>query len=119
MSVLTGTDPAAAPDGAVQAVELAIGGMTCASCAVRVEKKLGKLDGVSATVNLATGTARVTCPATMPAAELISVVEQAGYTAAVPAPPGAEAAADRADGDRETDVNWVSASWCRWCWPSR
>jgi P-type Cu+ transporter len=60
MSTLTGADPAAAPDGAVYAAELAIGEMTCASCAVRVEKKLGKLDGVSATVNLATGTARVT-----------------------------------------------------------
>ena len=68
MSVLTGTDPAAAPDGAVQAVELAIGGMTCASCAIRIERKLNKLDGVTATVNFATGNARVTCPATMPAA---------------------------------------------------
>lgn len=89
MSTLTGADPATAPGGAVRAVELAIGGMTCASCAARVEKKLGKLDGVSATVNLATGTARVTCPAAMPAAELISAVEQAGYTAEVPAPPDA------------------------------
>ncbi|HET9966943.1 MAG TPA: heavy metal translocating P-type ATPase [Streptosporangiaceae bacterium] len=102
MSTLTGADPAAAPGGAVRAVELAIGGMTCASCSARVEKKLGKLDGVSATVNLATGTARVTCPAAMPAAELISAVEQAGYTAEVPAPPDAGPVAENADGDRET-----------------
>ena len=43
-------------------MELAIGGMTCASCAARVEKKLNRLDGVTATVNLATETARVTFP---------------------------------------------------------
>ena len=104
MSTATGADPAAARGGAVRAVELAIGGMTCASCAARVEKKLSKLDGVSATVNLATGTARVTCPAMMPAAELISVVEQAGYTAAVPTPPGGEAAAGEADSDGEPDA---------------
>jgi P-type Cu+ transporter len=88
MSTVTGAGPAAARGGAVRAVELAIGGMTCASCAARVEKKLSKLDGVSATVNLATGTARVTCPAMMPATELISVVEQAGYTAALLSPGG-------------------------------
>ena len=104
MSTATGAGPAAARGGAVRAVELAIGGMTCASCAARVEKKLSKLDGVSATVNLATGTARVTCPAMMPAAELISVVEQAGYTAAVPTPPGGEAAAGEADSDAEPDA---------------
>jgi Cu+-exporting ATPase len=85
-------------------VELAIGGMTCASCAARVEKKLGKLDGVSAAVNLATGTARVTCPAAMPAAELISAVEQAGYTAEVPAPPDAGPVAEDADDGRETSA---------------
>ena len=85
--MVTGASPAAAPGGAVRAVELAIGGMTCASCAARVEKKLSKLDGVSATVNYATGTARVSFPAALPATDLISVVEQAGYTAALPAPP--------------------------------
>ena len=74
----------------MHAVELTIGGMTCASCAARVEKKLSKLDGVTATVNFATGTARVSFPAAMPATELVSVVEQAGYTAALPAPPGGE-----------------------------
>jgi cation transport ATPase len=73
-------------------VELAIGGMTCASCAARIEKKLNKLDGVSATVNFATESARVSFPAAVSAGDLISVVEQAGYTAAVPVRRQAEAA---------------------------
>ena len=47
----------------VETAELRIGGMTCASCAARVEKKLNRLDGVTATVNYATETARVTFPA--------------------------------------------------------
>ena len=103
MSMVTGVSPAAAPGGAVRAVELAIGGMTCASCAARVEKKLSKLDGVTATVNFATGTARVSFPAALPATDLISVVEQAGYTAALPAPPGEPAGgAAEEDGAGET-----------------
>jgi Cu+-exporting ATPase len=53
-----------------------------------VEKKLNKLDGVTATVNYATGTAAVSFPAALPATELISVVKQAGYSATVPAPGG-------------------------------
>jgi len=92
MSTVAGASPAGAPGGAARAVDLAIGGMTCASCAARVEKKLGRLDGVTATVNFATGTARVSFPAAMPATDLISVVEQAGYTAALPAPPCSEPA---------------------------
>lgn len=61
--------------------ELAIGGMTCASCAARIERKLNGLDGVSAAVNFATETARVTFPATVTAEDLVSAVERAGYTA--------------------------------------
>src|SRR5246127_4176374 len=76
----------------VGSVELAIGGMTCASCAARIEKKLNKLDGVSATVNFATESARVSFPAAVSAGDLISVVERAGYTAAVPARGQAESA---------------------------
>jgi len=75
----------------VGSVELAIGGMTCASCAARIEKKLNTLDGVSATVNFATESARVSFPAAVSAGDLISIVEQAGYTAAVPAHRHAEA----------------------------
>jgi P-type Cu+ transporter len=91
VSAVTGQSPA----GAVRRVELAIGGMTCASCAARVQKKLNKLDGVTATVNFATETATVTFPATVHADELISVVEQAGYTAAVPEPGPGETPGDQ------------------------
>ncbi|MFI9722205.1 heavy metal translocating P-type ATPase [Streptomyces sp. NPDC052396] len=66
--------------------ELVVGGMTCAACVARVEKKLGRLDGVSASVNLATGRARVSHPPAVTAAELMAVVEGAGYTASLPEP---------------------------------
>src|SRR5689334_18833324 len=65
----------------VTVAELAIGGMTCASCAARIERKLNRLDGVSATVNLATETARVTFPANIKAEDLVLAIERAGYTA--------------------------------------
>ncbi|MBF6335093.1 copper-translocating P-type ATPase [Nocardia abscessus] len=68
-------------------VELVIGGMTCASCAARIEKKLNKLDGVTATVNYATEKARVEVTGEVSPDELIATVEQAGYTAALPAAP--------------------------------
>ncbi|RRQ27030.1 copper-translocating P-type ATPase [Rhodococcus sp. Eu-32] len=65
-------------------VELVLGGMTCASCANRIERKLNKLDGVTATVNYATEKARVTSDG-VPAEDLIKAVEAAGYTATLPA----------------------------------
>ncbi|MFI9595556.1 heavy metal translocating P-type ATPase [Nonomuraea sp. NPDC052265] len=68
-----------------KAVELTIGGMTCASCANRIERKLNKLDGVTATVNYATEKAKVTFPDGLDPQALISEVEKAGYTAALPA----------------------------------
>jgi Cu+-exporting ATPase len=64
----------------VTGVDLAIEGMTCASCAARVERRLNKLDGVTASVNLATETATVTYPATVALDALITEVRQAGYT---------------------------------------
>ncbi|NVK79941.1 heavy metal translocating P-type ATPase [Streptomyces morookaense] len=76
----TATTPPAAE------TELIVGGMTCAACVARVEKKLGRLDGVTATVNLATGRARVSHPAAVTPAELMAVVEGAGFTAALPEP---------------------------------
>ena len=66
-------------------IELSIGGMTCASCANRVERKLNKLDGVRASVNYATEKARVQAPAGTDPAVLVAQVEAAGYTAALPA----------------------------------
>ncbi|MFC4533264.1 heavy metal translocating P-type ATPase [Sphaerisporangium dianthi] len=82
MSSVTGHKP---PAGG--SVELSIGGMTCASCANRIERKLNKLDGVSATVNYATEKAKVAFPEGLDARLLIAEVEKAGYTAALPAPP--------------------------------
>ncbi|MEV0633436.1 heavy metal translocating P-type ATPase [Streptomyces sp. NPDC050619] len=72
-------------------VELLIGGMTCASCAARVEKKLNRMDGVTATVNYATEKAKVSYPAGTEVAELIATVVKTGYTAEEPAPEAPEA----------------------------
>ncbi|MEU9101572.1 heavy metal translocating P-type ATPase [Streptomyces sp. NPDC048361] len=91
--------PGAAPAAAV-AVELAIGGMTCASCAARIEKKLNRMDGVEATVNYATEKAKVTFAEGVSVAQLIATVEATGYTAEEPAP--VRPAPDAADGDAET-----------------
>ena len=71
-------------------IELPITGMTCASCAARVEKRLNRLEGVEATVNYATETATVAFdPAVVAPAGLVEAVEQAGYGARLPAAPGA------------------------------
>ncbi len=69
-------------------VELDITGMTCSSCANRIERKLNKLDGVVAEVNYATEKARVSFPATIAPEDLVATVEQAGYGAALPTPAG-------------------------------
>ncbi|MEU2271269.1 heavy metal translocating P-type ATPase [Streptomyces olindensis] len=76
-------------------VELAIGGMTCASCAARIEKKLNRMDGVTATVNYATEKAKVSYSGEVSVRDLIATVEATGYTAQEPAPsegPGEPAA---------------------------
>ena len=79
--------------GDEQRVELAIGGMTCASCASRVEKRLNKVDGVTATVNYATERATVTLARPVDSAELVAEVEAAGYSAQVQAEAGSDGAA--------------------------
>ncbi|MGW1936164.1 heavy metal translocating P-type ATPase [Streptomyces goshikiensis] len=61
--------------------------MTCAACVNRVEKRLARIEGVSATVNLATGRARVSHPAAVTVGDLLAAVERAGYSAELPAPP--------------------------------
>ncbi|WP_180686874.1 heavy metal translocating P-type ATPase [Streptomyces gossypiisoli] len=86
----TSIDTPGTPGTPVSEVELMIGGMTCASCAARVEKKLNRMDGVSATVNYATEKARVTYPAGIEVADLIATVVKTGYTAEEPAPPQPE-----------------------------
>ncbi|MFF4668921.1 heavy metal translocating P-type ATPase [Streptomyces sp. NPDC001279] len=91
--------------------ELAIGGMTCASCAARVEKKLNRMDGVTATVNYATEKARVSFGPGTGIADLIATVEKTGYTAqpvSSPAPARAPARPPTprtgTEADRSTDV---------------
>jgi P-type Cu+ transporter len=68
----------------VSTIELEIAGMTCASCAMRVEKKLNNLDGVNASVNYATEKATLIVPSGYDPQALIAEVEEAGYTAALP-----------------------------------
>ncbi|KAA5826125.1 heavy metal translocating P-type ATPase [Saccharopolyspora hirsuta] len=77
-------------------VELAISGMTCASCAARIERKLNKLDGVAATVNYATERAKVTCPDGLDPQRLVDTVEAAGYGASLPEPEAVEEPEDSA-----------------------
>ncbi|MEU2851995.1 heavy metal translocating P-type ATPase [Streptomyces syringium] len=80
-------EPAGPAPAACETTELIVGGMTCAACVGRVEKKLGRLEGVSASVNLATGKARVSHPTAVTPAELVAVVEGLGFTARLPQPP--------------------------------
>ncbi|CAN5129508.1 hypothetical protein BH18ACT4_BH18ACT4_00120 [soil metagenome] len=95
----TSTEPAA-----TERADLTIGGMTCASCAMRIEKKLNRLDGVTATVNYATEQARITHPEGTSIEELIAQVESAGYTARLPRTTSAGTGeGDRAGGEDEID----------------
>ena len=92
-------------------VELRIGGMTCASCANRIERKLNKLDGVAATVNYATEKATVTVPDGYDPARLIAEVEKTGYTAALPTPrtpPPSDPSVDAPDADGIGDPELAS-----------
>ena len=99
-STVIGDRPEAAR---ARSVELAIGGMTCASCASRIEKKLNRVGGVTAVVNFATETASVTYPPAVTADDLISVVEKTGYTARVPAERQAEVAEAAQAAQHEAD----------------
>ncbi|MGI6879424.1 heavy metal translocating P-type ATPase [Microbacterium sp. gxy059] len=85
-------------------IELEIGGMTCASCANRIERKLNRLEGVEATVNYATEKARVTVPDGYDPALLVAEVEKTGYTAQLPAPPEETST----DSDDEADPELAS-----------
>ena len=84
-----------------QTVDLAIGGMTCASCAVRVEKKLNRMPGVQASVNFATEKARVSLPAGTGVGAAIATVEATGYSARLPEPPQP---ADPVESDDDRDL---------------
>ena len=92
----------------IATLTMSVGGMTCASCVRRVERKLGKLDGVSAEVNLATESARITLTAPHSDEELEAVVNAAGYSGTVTSrseaatTDGAPAAGGSAGGDTGT-----------------
>jgi P-type Cu+ transporter len=88
MSSAAVSDAASSP--VAREVELSIRGMTCAACAVRVEKKLRMIDNVVASVNFATEKAIVTAPISVPADVLVEAVEQAGYGAEVARPGSAD-----------------------------
>ncbi|WP_111765405.1 heavy metal translocating P-type ATPase [Nakamurella deserti] len=109
MTTPTTTTPTGVPDLDGTDVELTIGGMTCASCAARVEKKLNRMPGVSATVNYATEKARVTYGADTAPADLIATVEATGYTATLPPPPAPSAADPRVDDDVRPDDDPAAA----------
>lgn len=79
-------------------VELALTGMTCASCANRIERKLNKLDGVTATVNYATEKAKVTYDASVTTDDLVAAVAAAGYGASLPKPPAGEGSGPAGEG---------------------
>lgn len=89
----TGPGPAGPP------VTLEISGMTCASCAMRIEKKLNRMPGVEASVNYATEKATVRLPEGTDVAEAIATVEKTGYGAVLPAPPSTDP--EQADGPTE------------------
>ena len=85
-------------------VQLEIAGMTCASCANRVERALNKLDGVDASVNYATEKAAVMVPAGYDPAQLIAEVHKTGYGAALVAPTAAESAVDTNDAAADPEL---------------
>ncbi|MFJ9684938.1 heavy metal translocating P-type ATPase [Streptomyces bacillaris] len=89
---MASTAAAGTPAANASEAELMIGGMTCASCAARVEKKLNRMDGVTATVNYATEKARVTFAEGLELSDLVATVEKTGYTARPTAPPKRPAA---------------------------
>ncbi|WP_064674656.1 heavy metal translocating P-type ATPase, partial [Streptomyces albus] len=97
----TTSDTARGTTAGTTEVELAIGGMTCASCAARVEKKLNRMDGVTASVNYATEKAKVSMDEGIEVADLIATVEATGYTATPPAPARAEPGPEQESGTAE------------------
>ncbi|WP_327345674.1 heavy metal translocating P-type ATPase [Streptomyces europaeiscabiei] len=105
MTTTTAAAPASAP---AHEIELIIGGMTCASCAARVEKKLNRLDGVTASVNYATEKAKVSYPAGVAVADLIATVVKTGYTAEEPPPPAPPEAAAEPVAEDGTDPELAS-----------
>ncbi|MGB6225314.1 MAG: heavy metal-associated domain-containing protein, partial [Pseudonocardiaceae bacterium] len=78
LEAITTTTAARPTATTLRRYEILVGGMTCAACAARVERRLNKLDGVTATVNYATERARVQCPTDTDPRALIDLVQRAG-----------------------------------------
>ncbi|MFF5917644.1 heavy metal translocating P-type ATPase [Streptomyces flavochromogenes] len=102
------TSSTTAPPVDVAVTELTIGGMTCASCAARVEKKLNRIVGVTATVNYATEKARIEHPPEVGVDTLIATVVKTGYTAEEPPPPEPEPTAVAEDRETAPDPELAS-----------
>jgi Cu+-exporting ATPase len=100
---ITGTGPALSIPDARTVLELEIGGMTCSSCAARIEKKLNRMPGVEASVNYATERAHVVLPEGTDVAAAIATVEATGYTAVVPVPPAQRSPTGGEGGDAPVD----------------
>lgn len=102
---VTATASSAGSSNATESTDLhlEIGGMTCASCANRVERKLNKLPGVIASVNYATEKALISAPKGTDVATLVTAVESAGYTAVQPAAPSASASDEQNDATHGED----------------
>ncbi|TDL46596.1 copper-translocating P-type ATPase [Kocuria rosea] len=96
--------------GPLRTLELEITGMTCSSCVSRVEKKLGRLDGVDASVNLALETATVHVPAGVSDEQVVETVEKAGYGAVLKNAPGVDDAGGPDGSDAMTRVAGREAS---------
>ncbi|MGI5139323.1 MULTISPECIES: heavy metal translocating P-type ATPase [unclassified Streptomyces] len=109
MTITDSADEAPAPAEPPQAVDLSITGMTCASCATRIERKLNKLPGVSASVNFATAIARVGYGDDLTPQDLITVVQNTGYGAALPAPRGADKSSGGAGDEGSEEERHVRA----------
>jgi Cu+-exporting ATPase len=109
-TAVEGAPPPSAETPLTAVVELAVGGMTCSSCAARIEKKLNKVDGVSATVNYATEKAAVHYdPAVVSPDQLVSVVEAVGYSARLPQPTRTRSDSDRPGAGEDEELTAVAA----------
>jgi P-type Cu+ transporter len=98
------------PETAGLQAEFVVGGMTCGACAARIERRLNRLDGVAATVNYATGRAYFASTGGRDPAELIGVIESAGYTAEPPAPPSPDGPPARRRPPRRARSGWRTGS---------
>src|SRR4051794_13051129 len=94
----------ATTESATTTAELKIGGMTCASCSARIEKRLNKIDGVQASVNYATEQASVVISDAVSIDEIVAAVQAVGYTAALPQPPTTSESGSADGGEADPDA---------------